>query len=138
MNKEINNNPEIRLPFFELDYSKLNGIVPVSILDAKTGLYLMTGYMTKDTYQETVVTEKVVFWSRSRSERWLKGETSGNFLIPKQIKKGCEDDILAIFAEPVGPVCHRGTWTCFDDKTQIGLTREQRFNEKGKCPYCGR
>lgn len=130
------NNPE--LPFFELDYSKLNGIVPASILDAKTGLYLMTGYMTDEAYRKTVQLKEAVFWSRTRQELWHKGATSGNKLIVKDIKSGCENDILALFVDPLGPVCHRNTWTCFDDISLKGLTREERFAEEVKCSYCGK
>ncbi len=128
-------------PFFKLDYSKFKeipneGIVPASILDAKTGLYLMTGYMTEEAYRKTLNLGEVVFWSRSTKKLWYKGETSGNKLIVKEIKKGCEDDTLAISVDPAGPVCHRNTWTCFDDISLKNISREQRFTKKEKCPYC--
>ena len=83
---EKNNKKEI-LPFYELDYTKLGGIVPASILDAKTGLYLMTGYMNEKAYRQTLNRNEVVFWSRSKKDLWLKGETSGNSLIVNDIKK---------------------------------------------------
>lgn len=134
---EKNNKEEI-LPFYELDYTKLGGIIPASILDAKTGLYLMTGYMNEEAYRQTLNRNEVVFWSRSRKNLWLKGETSGNRLIVNDIKKGCEDDILAIYVNPLGPVCHRNTWTCFDDVLTANITREQRFGNESKCPYCGK
>jgi len=131
------------LPFFKLDYSKFReipkeGIVPASIIDAKTGLYLMTAYMTEEAYRKTLSLGQVVFWSRTTKEFLYKGETSGNKLIVRDIKKGCEDDILAISVDPVGPACHRNTWTCFDGISLKDISREQRFNEKGKCPYCGK
>jgi len=134
--REIFNNKE--LPFFELDYSKLNGIVPASILDAKTGLYLMTGYMTEEAYRITIESRDVVFWSRTKKDLWYKGETSGNKLMVRDIKKGCENDILAIYVDPKGPVCHRDTWTCFDEISLKGISREERFAKEKKCPYCGR
>lgn len=138
MKEILDNEGKADFPFFELDYSKLNGIVPASILDAKTGLYLMTGYMTEEAYRKTVNLRKVIFWSRTRNELWHKGETSGNRLIVKNIKKGCENDILAISVDPTGPVCHRGTWTCFDDIATRNISREQRFTREAKCPYCGK
>lgn len=132
------NNKEENLPFYELDYTKLGGIVPASILDAKTGLYLMTGYMNAEAYRLTLDRNEVVFWSRREKELWLKGKISGNRLIVNDIKKGCENDILAIYVNPLGPVCHRNTWTCFDDPLTANITREQRFGSELKCPYCGK
>lgn len=131
-------NENRRLPFFELNYSKLNGIIPATILDAKTGLYLMTGYMNEKSYRKTLEIGEAVFWSRTRDELWHKGATSGNRLTVKSIKMGCENDILAIYADPTGPVCHRNTWTCFDDLSLSGITREKRFERESKCPYCGK
>jgi phosphoribosyl-AMP cyclohydrolase / phosphoribosyl-ATP pyrophosphohydrolase len=138
MNFELSRENKNNLPYFELNYSKLNGLVPATILDRKTNAYLMTGYMNKDAYKTTLEQRQVTFWSRARQEIWTKGETSGNFLIPRDIKKGCEDDILAIYVDPLGPVCHRGTWTCFDNALLAGISRQQRFNEKQICPYCGK
>ncbi|MEK7558766.1 MAG: phosphoribosyl-AMP cyclohydrolase [Patescibacteria group bacterium] len=132
------NNKEKSSPFYELNYAKLRGIVPASILDAKTNQYLMTGYMNAEAYRLTLDRNEVVFWSRTEKKLWLKGETSGNRLIVDNIKKGCEDDILAIYVDPLGPVCHRNTWTCFDDPLTAGITREQRFGSESKCPYCGK
>lgn len=135
--KEENNKQEI-LPFYELDYKKLNGVVPATILDAATGIYLMTGYMNPNTYRETTEIGQVVFYSRGRKVRWHKGATSGNWLDVVDIKKGCEDDILQITVNPKGPVCHRNTWTCFDNPLTANITREQRFGSGKSCPLCGK
>lgn len=136
--KNENEKNEQRFPYFELDYGKLNGIVPASILDAKTGLYLMTGFMNEESYRQTLNKGEIVFWSRSRKELWYKGEKSGDKQIVKTIKKGCEDDILAIYVNSIGPICHRKTWTCFDNPLLANITREERFGSEKKCPYCGK
>lgn len=89
------------------------GLVPVVIQDAKTHKVLMLGYMNRATLQETLELQRIVFWSRSRQQRWLKGETSGNFLNLIEISRDCDSDALLAFVEPVGPTCHTGSESCF-------------------------
>jgi len=103
----------------ELDFDKQGGLIPAIIQDAQTNKVLMLGFMNKDAWQKTTETNKVTFYSRTRQCLWTKGETSGNFLQVVNILKDCDNDTLLIKANPVGPVCHTGTDTCFgEDNTQ--------------------
>ncbi|MFM1783784.1 MAG: hypothetical protein RLZZ579_61 [Actinomycetota bacterium] len=91
-----------------------NGLVPVVIQDAKTHKVLMLGYMNRATVLETLELKRIVFWSRSRNQRWLKGETSGNFLNLIELSRDCDSDALLALVEPEGPTCHTGTDSCFE------------------------
>ncbi len=98
-----------------IDYSKLNGLVPAIIQDADTRVVLMLGFMNEEAYKKTVETGKVTFWSRTRNTLWTKGETSGNFLNVVEILNDCDNDTLLIKVHPVGPVCHTGADTCWNE-----------------------
>ncbi|MGE0089205.1 MAG: bifunctional phosphoribosyl-AMP cyclohydrolase/phosphoribosyl-ATP diphosphatase HisIE [Bacteroidales bacterium] len=98
-----------------IDFNKLNGLVPAIIQDFSTREVLMLGFMNQEAYERTVESELVTFYSRTRKELWTKGETSGNFLKVKQIIPDCDNDTLLILAEPMGPVCHTGNKTCFGE-----------------------
>jgi phosphoribosyl-AMP cyclohydrolase len=89
------------------------GLIPAIVQDARTGEVLMLGYMNKESLKRTLGTHDVWFYSRSRQELWHKGETSGHFLRLESITRDCDSDTLLIKAEPTGPVCHTGNWTCF-------------------------
>lgn len=91
-----------------------NGLIPVVVQDETTKEVLMLGYATKETLEETIETDRMVFYSRSRSERWLKGETSGNFLHVSSIAVDCDNDALVAMVHPDGPTCHLGTTSCFE------------------------
>ena len=97
----------------DIDFNKMDGLVPAVIQDAKTKNVLMLGFMNEEAYKKTVETGKVTFWSRSRKCLWTKGETSGNFLNLVSIKNDCDNDTLLVRVNPVGPVCHKGTDTCW-------------------------
>ncbi len=99
-----------------IDYSKLNGLVPAIIQDADTRVVLMLGFMNEEAYKKTVETGKVTFWSRTRNTLWTKGETSGNFLNVVEILNDCDNDTLLIKVHPVGPVCHTGADTCWNEE----------------------
>ncbi|MBR5577148.1 MAG: bifunctional phosphoribosyl-AMP cyclohydrolase/phosphoribosyl-ATP diphosphatase HisIE [Bacteroidaceae bacterium] len=100
----------------EIDFDKMQGLVPAIIQDAETRQVLMLGYMNRQAYDLTVMTGKVTFWSRTRKTTWTKGETSGNYLHVVDIKNDCDNDTLLIRVNPVGPVCHTGTDTCWGEK----------------------
>ena len=100
----------------EIDFEKMQGLVPAIIQDAETRQVLMLGYMNRQAYDLTVMTGKVTFWSRTRKTTWTKGETSGNYLHVVDIKNDCDNDTLLIRVNPVGPVCHTGTDTCWGEK----------------------
>lgn len=97
-----------------LNFSKLNGLVPAIIQEPDSGKVLMTGFMNQEALEKTKATGHVTFYSRSRNTLWTKGETSGNFLLMEKIFVDCDADTLLIYARPKGPVCHTGTETCFD------------------------
>lgn len=117
-----------------IDYSKMGGLVPAIVQDSITKKVLMLGFMNKDAYEATLKTGKVTFWSRTRQCLWTKGETSGNFLHVKEIKPDCDNDTLLITAKPDGPVCHKGTDTCWGETNEssplLFLTELQDFIEK--------
>lgn len=118
----------------EIDFNKMNGLVPAIVQDAQTKTVLMLGYMNEEAYNKTIETGKVTFWSRSRNTLWTKGETSGNFLHLVDIKVDCDNDTLLVKANPDGPTCHKGTDTCWGEKNEknapLFLTELQDFIEK--------
>jgi len=97
----------------ELDFEKMNGLIPAIIQDNNTNEVLMLGFMNKEAFDKTIEDKKVTFWSRTRKKLWTKGETSKNFLIVKKIYIDCDNDTILIKAEPKGPTCHTGNKTCF-------------------------
>ena len=97
-----------------------NGLLPAIIQDAKTGKVLMLGYMNKVAYDKTQAEGKVTFYSRSKDRLWTKGETSGNFLMVEETAIDCDADTILVKANPLGPACHTGTDTCFDEENTSG------------------
>ncbi len=91
-----------------------DGLLPAVVQHADTGEVLMLGYMNAESLAATERTRRVTFFSRSRQKLWVKGETSGNFLDVVGIHADCDRDTVLVRARPHGPVCHRGTATCFD------------------------
>lgn len=92
--------------------------MPAIVQDAFSKEVLMLGYMNEEALQTTITTKKVTFFSRTKQRLWTKGETSGNFLTVKELKVDCDHDTVLIKAEPAGPVCHRGTDTCFGEENK--------------------
>ena len=90
-----------------------NGLIPAIVQDDATGGVLMLGYMDEEAIRRTLEKGLVTFWSRSRQEYWTKGETSGNVLRLKEIRKDCDADALLVRADPAGPTCHTGERSCF-------------------------
>jgi len=90
-----------------------NGLIPAVIQDSQDHRVLMVGYMNKLALQKTLDSKQVWFFSRSRQELWLKGETSGNYMDVVDIKPDCDSDSLLIKVNPHGPACHTGEDTCF-------------------------
>ena len=102
----------------ELDFEKMNGLIPAIIQDNYTQKVLMLGFMNKEAYEKTMETGKVTFFSRTKNRLWTKGEESGNFLHVVSVKADCDNDPLLIMVHPEGPVCHKGTDTCWGDKNE--------------------
>lgn len=99
----------------EINFEKMDGLVPAIIQDAQTDKVLMLGFMNKEAYEKTVATGLVTFWSRTRNTLWTKGETSGNVLKVVEILNDCDEDTLLIKVHPAGPVCHTGADTCWGE-----------------------
>lgn len=89
------------------------GLVPAILQDINTGQILMLAYMNRESINKTAETGKATFYSRSRQEIWLKGETSGNFQEVKEISLDCDGDTILLKVEPAGPACHTGSQSCF-------------------------
>ena len=111
----------------DLDFDKMNGLVPAIIQDNDTRKVLMLGFMNKEAYEKTVETGKVTFFSRTKNRLWTKGEESGNFLNVVSIKEDCDKDTLLIQVNPVGPVCHTGTDTCWGEKNEEPVMPEKSY-----------
>lgn len=117
----------------DLDFEKTGGLIPAIIQDYETNKVLMLGYMNQQALDKTHETGKVTFFSRTKQRLWTKGEESGNFLNVISIKDDCDHDTLLIKAKPVGPVCHTGADTCFEEKNKediLFLKHLQQFIEK--------
>lgn len=104
-----------------IDFNKGDGLVPVIIQDNTTLQVLMLGYMNEEAYRKTEDEGLVTFYSRSRQTLWTKGETSGNWLRVVTMEPDCDNDAILIKAEPAGPVCHTGTWSCFGEQPAKGF-----------------
>jgi len=101
-----------------IDIKSSHGLIPAIIQDAETKNVLMLGYMNEESIQKTIETQKVTFFSRSKQRLWTKGEESGNFLNLVSIKNDCDGDTLLIQAKPVGPTCHTGADTCWQEENK--------------------
>ena len=104
-----------------MDFNKGDRLVPVVIQDNTTLQVLMVGYMNEEAYRKTEDEGLVTFYSRSRQSLWTKGETWGNYLRVVTIETDCDSDTILIKAEPAGPVCHTGTWSCFGEQSAKGF-----------------
>jgi phosphoribosyl-ATP pyrophosphohydrolase/phosphoribosyl-AMP cyclohydrolase len=100
----------------KIDFTKNNGLIPAIIQDNETKTVLMLGYMNQEALDTTLETQKVTFFSRSKNRLWTKGEESGNFLNLVSIKNDCDNDTLLIQVNPVGPTCHTGSDTCWQEE----------------------
>lgn len=89
------------------------GLIPAVVQDVTTKEVLMVAYMNAETFKITLETQKATFWSRSRQEIWVKGDTSGNYMNVKDVKVDCDGDCLVVLASPCGPACHTGNRSCF-------------------------
>ncbi|MFA6992050.1 MAG: bifunctional phosphoribosyl-AMP cyclohydrolase/phosphoribosyl-ATP diphosphatase HisIE [Candidatus Gracilibacteria bacterium] len=107
-----------------INWKKVNGLIPAIIQDAKTGRVLMIGYMNETAFKRTIKTKKVWFFSRTKNRLWQKGEKSGNFLKLLNIRPDCDMDALLISAIPSGPTCHTGTESCFGQNMTAGVLDE--------------
>jgi phosphoribosyl-AMP cyclohydrolase / phosphoribosyl-ATP pyrophosphohydrolase len=126
----------------QIDFSKYSdGLVPAIIQDSKTSKVLMLGFMNGEALAKTKETGKVTFFSRSKQRLWTKGEESGNFLLLENIAVDCDQDTLLIKAKPLGPVCHTGADTCFNEENKpdflrvLGDTILDRYEDRSGKSY---
>ena len=99
-----------------IDFSKMNGLVPAIVQDAISGKVLMQGFMNEEALAKTQESGKVTFFSRSKNRLWTKGETSGNFMELVSLAIDCDGDAILVKANPQGPVCHTGSDTCWNEE----------------------
>lgn len=102
-----------------LDWSKGDGLLPAIVQHWRDGSVLMLGYMNAEALARTRSSGKVTFYSRSKQRLWTKGETSGHALLLKSIRADCDADTLLVRAEPLGPACHTGSFSCFGNTGQV-------------------
>lgn len=118
----------------QIDFQKMDGLVPAIIQDATTKNVLMLGFMNEEAYLKTLELQKVTFYSRTKKRLWTKGEESGHFLHLVSIKVDCDNDTLLVMVNPEGPTCHNGTDTCWGEKNEANpllfLSELQDFIEK--------
>ncbi len=105
----------MNLKINQLNFEKLNGLIPAVIVDPKTEKVLMLGFMNEEALNKTIDTKLVTFFSRTKNRLWTKGETSKNYLHLVDIKSDCDNDSLLVYANPDGPTCHTGNYSCFED-----------------------
>lgn len=131
----------------KIDFQKGNGLVPAIVQDADTRVVLMLGYMNQEAFTMTQTSGMVTFYSRSKDRIWTKGEESGNYLRLVEVRVDCDRDTLLIKARPAGPVCHRGTDTCWEEDNVnelaflehlegvISLRQQEAVRGEGKNSY---
>ncbi|MEJ2285510.1 MAG: phosphoribosyl-AMP cyclohydrolase [Desulfobacterales bacterium] len=107
-----------------IDFDKAGGLVPAIVQDNETGEVLMLAYMNRQSFDATLATGKATYWSRSRQTLWIKGETSGNIQLVKEIRIDCDNDTVLIKVEQLGgAACHTGHRSCFYKKVENGIIR---------------
>ncbi len=118
----------------DLNFSKSDGLIPAIVQDYKTGDVLMLAYMNKDAWQATLLTGKATYFSRSRQKLWIKGETSNNIQIVKEIYIDCDDDTILLKVDQIGgAACHMGYRSCFFkkiDENSITVIGKKIFDPK--------
>jgi len=126
----------------QLNYSKYaDGLVPAIVQDAHTGKVLMLGFMNEEALTHTQQSGLVTFYSRSKQRLWTKGEESGHHLRLQSITADCDADTLLVKAVPVGPVCHTGADTCFNESNETDFLQkliqmiEQRYDDRREGSY---
>lgn len=127
----------------EVDFNKMDGLVPAIIQDEVSSKVLMLGFMNEEALKITKELGRVTFYSRTKKRLWTKGEESGNFLNVVSILSDCDNDTLLIKVNPVGPVCHTGTDTCWSESNQgdffflnyLQKFIQQRFKEMPEGSY---
>jgi len=115
------------------DFEKTGGLVPVVTQDAATGEVLMLAYINREAWEATLASGKATYYSRSRKQLWVKGESSGNVQIIKEIRIDCDNDTLLFKVEQIGgAACHKGYRSCFFTNVEADgtgrITQERVFD----------
>lgn len=127
----------------DIDWKKMQGLVPVIVQDDQTYQVLMLAYMNQEALLQTLQTKKVTFFSRSKEKLWVKGETSNHYLELIDLQMDCDCDALLVLVKPQGPTCHLGNVSCFSEApvnrlnflTQLELLIEKRDCERPQNSY---
>ncbi|MGD2151031.1 MAG: phosphoribosyl-AMP cyclohydrolase [Desulfobacterales bacterium] len=107
-----------------LNFKKMGGLIPAIVQDYKTGEVLMLAFMNQDAWEATLDTGKATYYSRTRQALWIKGKTSGNMQLVKEIRIDCDDDTVLLKVEQVGgAACHMGYRSCFFKTVEDGKIR---------------
>lgn len=106
------------------------GLIPAIVVDAISKRVLTLAYMNRESLEISIEKQLTCFWSRSRNELWLKGETSGNYQHIVSITADCDNDALVVMVEPEGPACHLGTTSCFEN-TLFESDERSEFSYEG-------
>jgi phosphoribosyl-AMP cyclohydrolase len=118
----------------QLDFKKNGGLIPAIVQDEATGEILMLAYMNQQAFEATLSTGKATYYSRSRKTLWVKGESSGNIQLVKEIRIDCDNDTILLKVEQLGrAACHTGHRSCFYKKVENGsirITGEPLFDPK--------
>jgi phosphoribosyl-AMP cyclohydrolase len=116
----------------DLNFDKLGGLIPVVVQDYASGEVLMLAFMNRRAWEETLKTRRATYWSRSRNELWVKGETSGNYQEVKEILVDCDEDtVLLKVLQKGGAACHMGYRSCFYRRLEgkeLNIVGERIFN----------
>ncbi len=112
---------------FNLDFDKMQGLVPAVVQDADSGLVLMLGFMNREALKETLRTRLATFFSRTRNQLWTKGATSGNFAEVASITTDCDRDtlLLRVRVRGDGRICHRGNASCFSETIEFPVSAKE-------------
>ncbi len=118
----------------ELDFNKMGGLAPAIVQDNESGEVLMLAFMNKEAWEATLETGKATYYSRSRNQLWVKGETSGHVQLVKEIRVDCDDDTVILKVEQLGgAACHKGYRSCFYRKVEnntLTITEKPVFDPK--------
>ena len=118
----------------ELDFTKMGGLAPAIVQDNETGEVLMLAFMNQEAWEATLETGKATYYSRSRNQLWVKGETSGHVQLVKEIRVDCDDDTVVLKVEQLGgAACHKGYRSCFYRKVEnntLTITEKPVFDPK--------
>lgn len=118
----------------KIDFNKMGGLAPAIVQDNESGEVLMLAFMNREAWEATLKTGKATYYSRSRNQLWVKGETSGNVQRVKEIRVDCDNDTVLLKVEQVGgAACHKGYKSCFFQKLEnntLTITGKQIFDPK--------